>query len=163
MADLNDPESLMRDALDVAQQALHRGELPIACVLYDPQGQRLAQGCNQAHLTGDSTRHAEIVALAAAAQPGRYQPTGLTLVTTLEPCVMCWGAALELRVARIIYGLEAPQNGGSTRTSDPLRTPHIQPHILRTACRQLFVNWQTAHPETQGSGFIHQLLQATAP
>lgn len=161
MPGLPDDESLMRDAIEVASEAVHCGEAPIGVVLYGPDGQRVAQGWNQRRSTGDITRHAEIVAFGAASQPGDPQPEGLILASTLEPCVMCWGACLELKVDRIVYGLEAPPNGGSTRIKDPDRScPSVGP-VLRDECRQLFEDWLDDHPDHAGTSFVRDLLQST--
>lgn len=155
-------ENLMRQAIEVAESAVHCGEAPIGVVLFDDAGRRVAQGWNQRRSTGDVSRHAEMVAFASAAQPGEPQPQGMTLVSTLEPCVMCWGACLELKVARIVYGLEAPPNGGSRRVNDPERACEVDGPVLRNACRDLFVRWLDTHPDDPGCEFISELLNATA-
>jgi tRNA(adenine34) deaminase len=154
-------EDIMRDAIEVAREAVHCGEAPIGVVLYTADGKRVAQGWNQRRSTGDITRHGEMVALAAAAQPGQPVPQGLVLASTLEPCVMCWGACLELQVSRVLYGLEAPPNGGSTRVSDPDRQYPTTGPIVRDVCRQLFVDWLDNHPDHAGAEFVQKLLDAT--
>jgi tRNA(adenine34) deaminase len=164
MTDASRPtdQDMIRDAIDVAKQAVERGEAPIGVVLYDADGQRVAQGWNQRRSTGDGTRHAEMVALAAAAEPGRPAPERLTLASTLEPCVMCWGACLEMKVARVVYGLEAPPNGGSTRVHDKQRGFDLAAQVERDACRQLFVDWLRDHEDSAGSDFVQQLLDTTS-
>ena len=161
MPNLPTPEAMMDDAIRVAEEAMYCGEAPIGVVLYRPDGQRVAQGWNQRRSTGDTTRHGEMVAFAAAAQPGQTQPQELILASTLEPCVMCWGASLELKVSKIIYGLEAPPNGGSTRVNDPQRKPEVIAKVRRDRCRKLFTDWLADHPDHAGSDFVSQLLEQT--
>jgi tRNA(adenine34) deaminase len=160
MSKLPNSEAMMRDAIEVAKEAMHCGEAPIGVVLYDSDGQRVAQGWNQRRSTGDITRHGEMVAFEALAQPGQPQAEGLTLASTLEPCVMCWGACLELKVKRMIYGLEAPPNGGSTRIDDE-RECEVIGKVLRDDCRQLFVDWLTNNPDHAGADFVSELLDVT--
>jgi tRNA(adenine34) deaminase len=161
MAELPSDKQLMDEAIAIAEEAMHCGEAPIGVVLYTGDGTRLAQGWNQRRSTGDITRHAEMVAFEAAAQPGGPQPGGLVLAGTLEPCVMCWGACLELGVSKIVYGLEAPPNGGSTRVQDPSRQPEVSGKVQRDRCRELFAAWLKENPDHAGSGFVEGLLEAT--
>ncbi|MEO1235707.1 MAG: nucleoside deaminase [Planctomycetota bacterium] len=152
----------MRAAIDTAIEGARLGEVPIGSVLVDPTRQAvLARGWNQGRSTGDRTRHAEMVALANAGRPGQPIADGLTLVTTLEPCAMCLGAALELNVAHVIYGLEAPANGGVARLSDPKRMPRLTAGVLRDDCRRLLRDWLGQQNPSGGSGFIQELLDAT--
>lgn len=156
-----DDQELMRDAIEVAREAMNCGEAPIGVVLYSSEGERIAQGWNQRRSTGDISRHAELVAFGAAAQPGTPQADGMILVSTLEPCVMCWGACLELKTTKIIYGLEAPPNGGSTRVVDLKRQCDVSGLILRDECRELFVSWLDSNPNDAGAPFVRDLLQST--
>ena len=158
----SDPDTLMERACDLAEEAVFCGEAPIACLLFDAEGNEVACGWNQRRSTGDITRHAEMVAFAAAARPGVPTSEGLTLVSTLEPCVMCWGACLELKVARVIYGLEAPPNGGSTRVHDPDRGLTVTGPVRRDRARGLFVDWLNEHPDHAGAEFVRLLLRTTA-
>ena len=97
--------ALMDEALVQAREALATGDVPIGAVLAGPDGRSLAVGRNEREPLGDPTAHAEIVAIrAAAAALGTWRLDGCTLVATLEPCVMCAGAAMQARVARIVFG-----------------------------------------------------------
>ena len=145
----------MHDALEVASQAVACGEAPIGVVVYDADGQRLAQGWNQRRSTGNVLRHAELVALGATAEPGQPQQQGWTLVSTLEPCVMCWGACLELGIREIVFGLEAPPNGGQSRIHDKGRGVNAVGPVMRGRCRGLFADWLAAHADDAGSSFLN--------
>ncbi|NNE94793.1 MAG: nucleoside deaminase [Acidimicrobiales bacterium] len=95
----------MRIALEQAQLAVHHGDVPVGAVVLDPSGGVLSQRHNERELTGDPTAHAEILALQDAARArGSWRLTDCTLVVTLEPCPMCAGAALNSRIATVVYG-----------------------------------------------------------
>ena len=97
--------ALMDEALTQACTALATGDVPIGAVVADPDGRIIAVGRNEREALGDPTAHAEIVAIrGAAAALGTWRLDGCTLVATLEPCVMCAGAAMQARVARIVFG-----------------------------------------------------------
>jgi tRNA(adenine34) deaminase len=107
-------EATMRIALAEAQAAAERGEAPIGAVILDPAtGEILARASNAPIASHDPTAHAEILAIrAAAAKLGNYRLTGLTLVVTLEPCVMCAGAISHARIGTLVYGA-ADEKGGA--------------------------------------------------
>ena len=88
-------ESLMRAALQQAQLGLDAGEMPIGAVIADGKGEIIARAFNQMKASGQKTAHAEIMAFAEAAEKLDLDARDATLVTTLEPCVMCAGAAME--------------------------------------------------------------------
>ncbi|MVW73093.1 tRNA adenosine(34) deaminase TadA [Bordetella sp. 15P40C-2] len=99
-------------ALEQAEAAWRLGEVPVGAVVVDAQGQVLGAGCNRTIIDSDPTAHAEIVALRAAAKHlENYRLPGITLYVTLEPCVMCIGAMLHARLARVVYGASDPKTG----------------------------------------------------
>ncbi|CAM3979624.1 tRNA adenosine(34) deaminase TadA [Bordetella bronchialis] len=103
---------MMALALDQAREAWRVGEVPVGAVVVDAQGQVLGAGYNRTIIDSDPTAHAEIVALRAAARRlANYRLPGLTLYVTLEPCVMCMGAMLHARLARVCYGASDPKTG----------------------------------------------------
>jgi tRNA(adenine34) deaminase len=107
---VNDDE-LMGLALDEARLAAAHHDVPIgALVVVD--GAVIARAHNERELRHDPTAHAEMVALRlAAAELGTSRLDGATLVSTLEPCPMCAGAALLARVDRVVFGAEDPKAG----------------------------------------------------
>ncbi|MGI9176085.1 MAG: HAD-IA family hydrolase, partial [Rhodothermales bacterium] len=113
-------DTLMQAALDEARSGMEAGEVPIGSVLARFSGEIVARGHNRAKATGNATAHAEMEAFQAAERLGEIRD--LVLVTTLEPCVMCFGAAMMAGVDTILYGLEAPSNGGVERCQ-PILTP----------------------------------------
>lgn len=104
--------AFMRCALAQARLAGECGEVPVGAVLVDEAGRRIAEGFNRTVGAHDPTGHAEIVALRAAAlQRGNYRLPGITLYVTLEPCLMCVGAILHARLARVVFGAPDPKTG----------------------------------------------------
>jgi tRNA(adenine34) deaminase len=100
-------------ALQEAQAAAARGEVPVGAVVLDGAGVVLAAAGNRTEADHDASAHAELLALrAAAAQRGSPRLTDCTLVVTLEPCPMCAGAISAFRVARLIFGAYDPKGGG---------------------------------------------------
>src|SRR5690625_8013231 len=98
-------EFYMHRALDQARAGLAAGEVPVGAVVVNAAGEVIGTGFN-APITGqDPSAHAEIRALrAVAAQLGNYRLDGCTLFVTLEPCLMCTGAIIHARIARLVYG-----------------------------------------------------------
>ena len=104
----------MRLALDAAQAAADRGEVPVGAVVVDPaSGEVLSVAGNETIGRADPTAHAEILALRAAAERvANHRLTGFTLFVTLEPCAMCAGAISHARIGRVVFGAEDPKGGG---------------------------------------------------
>lgn len=102
----------MNEALRLARLAAAQGEVPVGAVLV--MGDELiAEGHNSPISSNDPTAHAEIQALrAAAARLGNYRLEDAVLYCTLEPCVMCAGALVHARVARIVFGARDLRFGG---------------------------------------------------
>ncbi len=101
----------MELALAEARRAGERGEVPVGAVVAI-DGEVLAARHNERLSTNDPTAHAEILALRdAAAARGSSRLDGAVLVTTLEPCPMCAGAAVMARVARVVFAAEDPKAG----------------------------------------------------
>jgi tRNA(adenine34) deaminase len=96
------------DAMDIAlteaRAALAHNDVPVGAVVV--LGDRvLAARHNEREHLNDPTAHAEVLALRdASAAMGSWHLDGATLVVTLEPCVMCAGAAVNARVARVVFG-----------------------------------------------------------
>ncbi len=94
----------MRRALTAARDAGARGEVPVGtCIVV--AGRVLAVAGNRTRADRDPTAHAEIVALREAARNERnYRLPGAVVYSTIEPCVMCAGALIQARAARLVYG-----------------------------------------------------------
>jgi tRNA(adenine34) deaminase len=94
----------MEVALRLAERAASLGEVPVGAVVV--QGDKtLGEGFNQPIAAHDPTAHAEIMAMRNAGSAlGNYRLEQCTLYVTLEPCVMCMGALLNARIARLVFG-----------------------------------------------------------
>ena len=104
-------EHWMRLALGLAGRAQAGGEVPVGSVLVQ-DGALLAEGWNQPIAGHDPTAHAEVMALRAAGRAlQNYRFSGSTLYVTLEPCLMCVGAMVHARVARLVFGAHDPKSG----------------------------------------------------
>jgi tRNA(adenine34) deaminase len=108
MAKLTPPEGYvepMKMALDAARQALSTDDVPVGAVLLDTGGAVVGTDHNRREERSDPTAHAETLVMSARARElGDWRLEGHTLVVTLEPCVMCAGAAVLSRLDRIVYG-----------------------------------------------------------
>lgn len=101
----------MRAALALAEEAGAQGEVPVGSVVVR-DGVLLGAGHNQPIGSNDPTAHAEIVALRAAASAvGNYRLPGAGLYVTVEPCLMCAGALVHARIARLVFGALEPKAG----------------------------------------------------
>jgi tRNA(adenine34) deaminase len=107
-----DDEFFMREALALAREAERAGEVPVGAVLVQG-GAIVGSGFNSPIARNDPTAHAEILALRQAAESARnYRLEGAVLYVTLEPCVMCAGAAVTARIARLVFGSRDLRFGG---------------------------------------------------
>lgn len=98
-------ENYMRLALDHAQQAYSKGEVPIGAVLVDATGSVIASGHNEVETKKDCTRHAEMVCLQhAMVKREAWRLPNTVMYCTLEPCPMCLSALSLARVSRIVFG-----------------------------------------------------------
>ena len=103
----------MRAAIAEARKAEAAGEVPVGAVIVRG-GQLLGAGHNSPIASLDPSAHAEINALRAAAHSaGNYRLAGASIYVTLEPCVMCAGALVHARVARLVFGARDLRFGGA--------------------------------------------------
>ena len=122
-------EAWMRHALRLAEQARDEGEVPVGAVLVK-DGRLIAEGWNRPIAGHDPTAHAEIMALrAGAAAVGNYRVIGTTLYVTLEPCVMCAGALIHARVARLVYGAGDPKAGAAGGAVNIFDAPFVNHRV----------------------------------
>lgn len=111
MDELDHDEVFMRHAQQLAARAADLGEVPVgALVVLD--GEVIGEGWNRPISGHDPTAHAEIMALReAAAHVQNYRLVGAELYVTIEPCVMCAGAIVHARIARVVFGAAEPKAG----------------------------------------------------
>ncbi len=133
----------MRRALAEAERASRIGEVPVGALVV--MGDRLlAAASNSCVGDHDASAHAEINALrAAGAALGNYRLPGAILYVTLEPCIMCAGAAVNARVDTVVYGCADPDAGAAGSVANILQTPFLNHRcdvvagVLEEECRAL--------------------------
>jgi tRNA(adenine34) deaminase len=137
-------EHLMDEALELAREGARQEEVPIGAILVGNGGERLAAAYNRPWGLADPTAHAEIIVLRQAARErNNYRLPGTTLVVTVEPCLMCAGAMIQARVARVVFGAFDPKAGALGSLYDLSRDQRLN-HFLEvvsgireTECREL--------------------------
>jgi tRNA(Arg) A34 adenosine deaminase TadA len=158
-------ESLMREALAVAREGMAAGEAPIGCVIARGDGTAVVRAFNEMNGRQCKISHAEIVAFQRMAGKVPLEADDLILVSTLEPCVMCTGAAMEAAVDTIVFGLRAPPDSGTGRVSPPQspesKTPRIVGDVLAAESRALFEQWLSRNADSKQAEYIKQLLATT--
>jgi tRNA(adenine34) deaminase len=127
-ADAQD-EVFMRHALLLARRAETAGEVPVGAVVVR-EGRIIGEGWNRPIGHHDPSAHAEIVALRDAAQNlGNYRLAGSTLYVTLEPCVMCAGAIVHARIARLVFGADDHRAGAVHSVYDVIAQPRLNHRV----------------------------------
>ena len=135
-------EYFMREALKEAKTALDLDEVPVGAIIVC-NDRIIARGHNLTERLNDVTAHAEMQAFTSAANYlGAKYLEECTLYVTLEPCVMCAGAAFWTQIGRVVYGA-ADEKRGYTLTNAPLLHPKtvVVPGILEAECADLLINF----------------------
>jgi tRNA(adenine34) deaminase len=119
-----DFERLMHSALAIAAQSGQ--DVPVGALLVAADGQVVASAHNQKEAKSDATSHAEIEVIRLAGQlRGDWRLDDLTLVVTLEPCVMCAGAIVAARIPRVVFGAFDEKVGAAGSLYDLLRDSRL--------------------------------------
>jgi tRNA(adenine34) deaminase len=127
-----DDEAAMRVALEEARAAGDAGEVPVGAVAV-LDGRVIARAGNERERRADPTAHAEVLALRAAAEvTGSWRLGRVTLVVTLEPCVMCAGALLAARVHRVVFGAPNPDAGACGTLYNVCSDPRLNHEVELT-------------------------------
>ena len=127
---MNEDEKWMALALAQAKKAEEHGEVPVGAVLVK-DGLLVAKAHNQPISTNDPTAHAEIQLLRIAGKKlANYRLTNTSLYVTLEPCAMCFGAMVNARIERIVYGAYDTKTGVCGSSTD-LRNLNCFKHQIK--------------------------------
>jgi tRNA(adenine34) deaminase len=119
-----DYKQLMQQAIELAKESSNFDDVPVGALIVNEQGEVLAMGQNLREKDNDPTAHAEIVAIKNAGNKiGNWRLDDLTLVVTLEPCVMCAGAIAQSRMKRLVFGAFDQKAGAVGSIWDVLRDP----------------------------------------
>ena len=161
----------MARALDAAESARAAGEVPVGAVL-ERGDEVIATGFNHPIGAHDPSAHAEMAALRAAAQSlQNYRLPGCELYVTLEPCLMCAGAIMHARIARVVFGAHDPKTGACGSVVDAFANPQLNHHthvaggVLETECgdalRAFFAHRRRTIREQRAAAAAH--AQACVP
>ena len=112
----------MQQAISLAQEVKSSGDVPVGALIVNEVGEIVSFGKNEREKDKDPTAHAEIVAIRNASEKiGSWRLDGLTLVVTLEPCIMCAGAILQSRIKRLVFGAFDQKAGAVGSSLDVIR------------------------------------------
>src|SRR6266496_4397603 len=147
MIEPTDDKYFVREALRHAQKAYEAGEVPVGAVVVR-EGRIIARAYNQVELLNDATAHAEMLALTQAeAAVGDWRLTDCDLYVTKEPCVMCAGAFIHVRLRRLIFGCADTKSGAAGGMINLLQHSalnhhcEITPGVLQNECGAILQNF----------------------
>ena len=131
--DLQSDHYFMGEALRQAARAYEAEEVPVGAVIVR-EGRIIARAFNQVELLKDATAHAEMLAVTQAEEAmGDWRLNGCTLYSTKEPCPMCAGAIVHVRLSRVVYGASDPKAGAAGTALNLLQFPTLNHHCEITA------------------------------
>tara|TARA_R110002072_G_scaffold274889_3_gene435886 strand:- start:40 stop:489 length:450 start_codon:yes stop_codon:yes gene_type:complete len=132
-----DDTYFMKKALEEAEIAFDKGEVPVGAVIV-MKDRIIARAHNLTETLNDVTAHAEMQAFTAAADflGGKYLKE-CTLYVTLEPCQMCAGASYWTQISKIVYGASEPQRGFKNLNTTLHPKTKVVKGILQNECSQL--------------------------
>jgi tRNA(adenine34) deaminase len=123
--DLHSDHYFMGEAIRQAQRAFDADEVPVGAVVVR-QGRIIARAFNQVETLKDATAHAEMLALTQAeVTVGDWRLTDCTLFSTKEPCPMCAGAIVHVRLARVVFGARDSKSGAAGSVLNLLQFPPL--------------------------------------
>jgi tRNA(adenine34) deaminase len=141
--DLQSDHYFMGEALRQAARAWEAEEVPVGAVIVRG-GRIIARAYNQVELLKDATAHAEMLAMTQAEEAaGDWRLTDCTLYVTKEPCPMCAGAMVHVRLARVVYGALDDKGGAAGSALNLLQFPtlnhrcEITKGVREAECRAL--------------------------
>lgn len=141
--------TFMDEALAEAARALAQGEFPVGCVLVY-RDRVLARGARTGTTGGDRNEldHAEMLALRQLSQStAAFEPAGITMYCTLEPCLMCFSAVILAGIGNLVYAYEDVMGGGAACDRSQLKPLYresgigIRSGIRRSESLRLFKNF----------------------
>lgn len=123
-------KKLMKRCLRLADSAQKKGEIPVAALIIDENGQILAQSGNQREQKQTVLGHSELIVLHSACKKlANWRLPNCTLFVTLEPCHMCAAAIMQARVKKVIFATRDPKAGAFGSKVDLSMTPEMHHHI----------------------------------
>ena len=143
-------QSLMQEAISLAQEVKSSGDVPVGALIVNGAGEVISSGKNEREQDNDPTAHAEIVAIRNASEKiGSWRLDDLTLIVTLEPCVMCAGAILQSRIKRLVFGAFDQKAGAVGSSLDVIRDARalskveVVSGVIEKECAKLLTDFFT--------------------
>ncbi|MBK9745817.1 MAG: nucleoside deaminase [Chloroflexi bacterium] len=154
----------MRLALEEAERAMQNGEIPVATIIL-ANGKEVTRSQTQvARHGGNLSAHGELLAILGLEGRIWALERPLVLITTLEPCLMCLGAAMQVAIDEIVYGMDAAPDGGSQFADAIIRggqkPPKITPHVLEEECLAQMKRLPQVHPNHGAIDYVKAMLAA---
>ena len=144
-------QSLMQQAIAIAQEVKSSDDVPVGALIVNEAGEVISSGKNEREKNNDPTAHAEIVAIRGAGEKlGSWRLDDLTLIVTLEPCVMCAGAILQSRIKRLVFGAFDQKAGAVGSSLDVIRDVRalskveVVSGVLQKECAKLLTDFFAA-------------------
>ena len=141
-------QSLMQQAISLASEVKSSGDVPVGALIVNEVGEIISFGKNEREKDNDSTAHAEIVVIRGAGKKlGSWRLDDLTLIVTLEPCVMCAGAILQSRIKRLVFGAFDQKAGAVGSSLDVIRDARalskveVVSGVLEVECAKLLTDF----------------------
>ena len=127
----------MKKALQEANYAFFKDEVPVGCVIVC-NNEIISKSSNMVELLNDSTAHAELIAITSAQNNlNSKNLENCTLYTTLEPCMMCYGAIYWSKIKTIVYGASDEKRGFSKHIANVDRDIKIIKGVLEAESKEL--------------------------
>jgi tRNA(adenine34) deaminase len=140
----------MQQAIAITREVKSSGDVPVGALIVNEAGEILSSGKNEREKDNDPTAHAEIVAIRGASEKiGSWRLDDLTLIVTLEPCVMCAGAILQSRIKRLVFGAFDQKAGAVGSSLDVIRDTRalskveVVSGVLEKECAKLLTDFFT--------------------
>ena len=136
-------EEYMEKALELAQKAASRGEIPVGAIVVDKNGAIIGEGFNRREELQSPTAHAEVLAIEQAAKTlHNRRLSNCTLYVTLEPCPMCAGAVMNAGLKRLVYGAFDDKNGACASVATLFdekftHIPMVRSRVLKERCGEI--------------------------
>ena len=141
-------QSLMQQAIAITQEVKSSGDVPVGALIVNEAGEIISLGKNEREKDNDPTAHAEIIAIRRAGEKlASWRLDDLTLVVTLEPCVMCAGAILQSRIKRLVFGAFDQKAGAVGSSLDVIRDARalskveVVSGVLEEECAKLLTDF----------------------
>ena len=138
----------MQQAIAIANEVKSSGDVPVGALIVNEVGEIVSFGKNEREKDNDPTAHAEILAIRRAGEKlGSWRLDDLTLVVTLEPCVMCAGAILQSRLKRLVFGAFDQKAGAVGSSLDVIRDVRalskveVVSGVLENECAKLLTDF----------------------